>query len=85
MSVPASEALTNQVDIKYDRQRWAPVTYKKTLVAIVKPREISAAVIVSSSVDSTSETNPTIGEKVNMCWLNSSCFVALAGLFSSLK
>lgn len=71
-SVSASEVLRNQVDIKYDRQRWAPVTYKTTLIATVKPIVISPAVIVSSSVDSTSKTTPTIGEKVNMCWLNSS-------------
>lgn len=64
VSVPASEVLTNKVDIKYDRHRWESVRDQKTLTVYVKPILVSSAAIVSTSVGSTSPTSPTIGEKV---------------------
>lgn len=65
-SVPASEQLRNEANFQYDRQRWLSVRDQKGLIAVVKPILMSSAVVVSSSVYSTSQTSATIGEKVSV-------------------
>lgn len=66
-SVPASEVLVNKVDIQYRRERWSQVSGRIELSAKIHSIVVASQVI-SSSVDTTSNTqrNAAIGEKVRL-------------------
>lgn len=63
LSVPASETLLNKVDVNYKRTRWSTVSNGINLS--VKTQSITVSTyLVTSSVDTTSQRNAAIGEKV---------------------
>jgi hypothetical protein len=65
VSVPASETLTNEVSMRYTRDRWSTVSDALRLSVKIQSITISSQ-ILSSSLDSTSSQNSAIGEAVNI-------------------
>lgn len=64
-SVPASETLANQINVRYNRERWSTVS--GAVYLSVKTQAITVSTqVISSSLDTTSQRNAAIGEKVRI-------------------
>jgi hypothetical protein len=64
-SVPASETLANQINVRYNRERWSTVS--GAVYLSVKTQAITVSTqVISSSLDTTSQRNAAIGEKVGI-------------------